>query len=131
MDQKQATPFVSILRRPDGLFAYLVDRRERFEIPAAKASEADLQALDPYLERIIPLRDLPQGTTGRLGSALRSWEALESIQQFDGAVLAHLVNVLIHSLPEDAAAKTPAPLVFPPEPPVFRPTAANPRAYRG
>ena len=64
-------------------------------------------------------------------AALASWDALGHVQRLDGTTLFHLVNVLVHSLPDEAVGRGAAPLAFEPEPPVIRPTAANPRAYKG
>lgn len=124
---------VSVLRRPDGLFACRVQRTKQFVVlpPSMDQAPDPLGLVDPYVETVVPLRDVDWGQREPLKSALASWHALGHVQRLDGTTLFHLVNVLVHSLPDETAAKGVTPLAFEPEPPVFRPTAANPRAYKG
>src|SRR5688500_16344088 len=119
---------ISVLRRPEGLSAYVVRRREIFQSPG-ELEEVDLSTLDPCAERIVHLSDLPHSPRSPLLSALDSWDALGEVRKLDAGVLFHLVNVLLHSLPEEDIGSRP--LTFEPAPPTFRPTAANPRAYKG
>lgn len=125
--------FVSVLRRPDGLFAYQVRRAREFFIPIPNPKNADqpLNEIDPYVESLTPLHQSGQAKRGPLKAVLDSWRELGNVRRLDEVTLFHLLNILLHSLPDETAGKAPAPLAFPPEPPVFRPTAANPRAYKG
>ncbi len=133
MDSMNSPDLISVLRRPDGLFACLIHRAEEFTRPLPDAAEAkrDLGTLDPYREHVVPLREVSMSEIDPLKSVLRSWVELGHIERFDETTLVHLVNVLIHSLPESTSRKNPAPLAFEPEPAAWRPTAANPRAYKG
>lgn len=119
---------VSVLRRSDGLFACRIRRAVAFHPPLPDAEEArrDLTALDPYQESVEPLEEARQPWK----SVLDSWKELGRVRTFDGNALSHLLNVLVHTLP-DESGDDPPPLTFEPEPAAWKPTAANPRAYRG
>src|SRR5947207_2208679 len=90
----------SVLRRLDGLFACRVRRAEQFGLlpPSVDESPGPLDLVDPYVERVVPLRDVDWGQRNPLKSALASWDALGHIERLDGTTLFHLVNVLVHSL---------------------------------
>jgi hypothetical protein len=123
------TDLVSVLRRPDGLYAYVVRRREKFQEPGAE--EVDLSTHDPYVERILPLREFELWPSTPLHSALKAWDALARVRRLDATVLSHVINVLLHSLPDDAGDGAVAPLTFDAPPPAIRPTSAHPRAWKG
>jgi len=120
------TDLVSVLRRPDGLYASLVERQKYFRIPDATVPEEALRDHDPFREREVPL-----GDTGRLGFVRESWEALARVDRLDAEVLADLVTVVAYSLPDETAGRGPAPLSLERERATWRPTAAHPRAYKG
>ncbi len=127
------TALIAVLRRPDGLFARVSRRREPFERPrpAGAAEAVSLAGHDPYAEEVIPLRDAPLARQGALALLPTSWDAVGRVTAFDAPTLAHVLNVLVHTLPDPEAVPDLPPLRFkePPAPP--QPTAAHPRAYQG
>ncbi len=133
MSTKSEVEWVSVLRRSDGLFVYRIIRREPFAVvlPTSRRPADDLSTLDPYREEILPLASTAQANTPVFRSALKSWEALGKIDRLDATILAHLANVLLYSLPDESDGGKIQPLKLEPEVPVVRPTAANPRAYKG
>jgi hypothetical protein len=132
--EKLDSVLVSVVRRSDGLFAYLVGRSESFSPPSIHPRDVgvDLGPADPYVERLVPLRDVPQARVHPLRSVLEAWEALGRVGRLDATVLERVRTVLDHTVLDGTAddADVP-PLAFEPEPRPFRPTAANPRAYKG
>lgn len=132
--EKLDSVMVSVVRRSDGLFACLVGRSESFSPPSIPPRDVgvDLGPVDPYVDRLVPLRDVPQARVQPLRSVLEAWEALGRVERLDATVLERVRTVLDHTVLDGTAddADVP-PLVFEPEPRPFRPTAANPRAYKG
>jgi hypothetical protein len=120
---------ISVLRRPDGLFAIVSSRRGPFTPPGAKGSQQP--DANPYCNEVRPFADVRSGKSGPLARLAQSWESLASVRRLDAHVLYHVLNVLVHTLP-DAPPTTDAPplkIEIPPAP--ARPTAAHPRAYCG
>jgi len=131
--EKAESVLVSVVRKSDGLFAFLVGRSDRFcrpwILPGAK--EVDLGPADPYVERLVPLRDVPQARVQPLRSVLEAWEALGRVDRLDAKVLERVQVVLHHTVPDGTTDRDVPPLAFEPVPRPWRPTAANPRAYKG
>ena len=119
---------MSVLRRPDGLFALLSYPRPLFDPRAANRANAG----DPYAEILCPLKDVPTSVLPRMGQLIEAWEAIASVSAFDAEVLANVLDVLLFSIADpDADVKDVPWLTLPVSPAPPRATAAHPRAYQG
>ncbi|HBP18135.1 MAG TPA: hypothetical protein DEA08_10125, partial [Planctomycetes bacterium] len=119
---------VSIRRRPSELVATLSERREPFSAPKPGAPAESLPARDPYVERSVPLDELPASLSQpRLTAA---WQALAEADRPSPELWESLQLVLEETV-ADPAALSSAQLPPRPTPAGPRRSAAHPRGYAG
>jgi hypothetical protein len=118
-----------ILRQPKQLCALVSVRREPFVRPGS----SDSQSLDrdSYREEVCSLAGLPPYNAGPWATLAQSWESLGAVSRFDAQDLHHVLNILIHTLPDATAVADVPPLKIEPAPLSREPGAAHPRAFRG
>ncbi len=127
---------ISVLRRPDGLFALMSSRQDAFAEPERIAPDTEknteLAGGISYVEQLIPLADVPSKMLGYRQVLLDSWRQLANVEKLDGDVLALIFHVLTNSVPDsDAHIKDVPPLILGEKPTSPKASAAHPRAFRG
>jgi hypothetical protein len=129
MPERTHEKLICILRQPRELSVVVSARREAFAHP--KSSDSQLPDLDPYIEAVRPLASAPLCKSEPLATLTQSWEALGAVSRFDAQDLHHVLNVLIHTLPDVPATTDVPPLRIEAAPLPPKPTAAHPRAFHG
>ena len=114
---------VGILRSPAGLTAIVSERREAFSPPRPAAPEQPLAALDPYLERALPLDELPPALARSLPAAHLSAAPPSAAPPSAAPPLAAYLSAARPSAARPSAAR---PSAAPPS--AARPSAAPPSA---
>lgn len=108
---------IALLRRVDGLFKLVIERREDGPTPV-------------YEEHLQPLRQ-PGNTPGEL-ELLAAWDLLSAVREIEPPVLEAVRAILVATVIDPEGERpTLQPLEIAPPPPAHKPTAANPRAYQG
>lgn len=108
---------IAVLRRVDGLFELIVERREDGQTPL-------------YVEHLRPLRR-PNNSEGER-DLLKAWDLLGAVREIEQPVLEAVRFVLgVTVIDPEGERPTLEPLEITPPPPPHKPTAANPRAYQG
>ena len=120
---------ICILRQPKDLFAVINVRREPFTRPSI--SDSQQLDLDPYREEVRPLASAPRCKSGPLATLAQSWESLGAVSRFDAEDLHHVLNILIHTLPDSPTVADVPPLRIESTLPPPKATAAHPRAFHG
>ncbi len=119
---------IAILRHPDKLVALT----SSYNTVIAAPRYGDTLAIDPYVERIVPIEDVADLYFGRdfVREIHSRWQRLSKVGVLDSAVAADIWDVLSTTIPDEVH-----PSVDPWRPPVLpkppRATAAHPRAFRG
>ena len=122
---------VSILRRSDGLFACRMRRAEILRAPTGDQTGGDPELRPAYVESLVPLSDAPEGRREPWRSVLVSWGQLANVRRLDGSALAHVIQVLLHTLPDGVEESAAAPLIPSRKTGARTPTAVHPRGFRG